>query len=224
MTDIQFAGTVISFLTTDKKRRTIHPVMPRTYELGKLYAEQKIKYIDVYPPGGPNEPPPATTDWPIAPYTKLAFTDNNYDGESDYGQRTLGKGWHDGIDFAMHDAYSGSNIRAIGPGTVIDISWYNWGEWGGPYLVGIEHDTLNTGSLSGKKLISVYAHMNYRNVSVGQRVTSETVVGTMGALGQVTGPHLHLEIHIDEIYQYGDPGIGGSQDPVPIFDEYGGWR
>lgn len=223
MTEIEFTGTEISFTTTDKKARVIRPVMPRTYELGKLYAEQVIKYVDIYPPGGPNEPP-ATTGWPIAPFTKLSYTDNNHDGEADYGERTIGKGWHDGIDFGVHDAYPGANIRAIGPGTVIDVSWYVGISGGGPYLVGIEHDAITTGSLAGKKLISVYAHMNYRSVSVGQRVTSETVVGTVGALGQVTGPHLHLELHFNEIYQYGDPGIGGSQDPEPIFDEYGGWR
>lgn len=32
-------------------------------------------------------------------------------------------------------------------------------------------------------------------VSVGQKVTSGEVIGRVGATGNVTGAHLHLEVH-----------------------------
>ena len=40
-----------------------------------------------------------------------------------------------------------------------------------------------------------YAHQSSINVSVGQKVTTGDVIGRVGATGNVTGAHLHLEVH-----------------------------
>ncbi len=40
-----------------------------------------------------------------------------------------------------------------------------------------------------------YAHQSSINVSVGQKVNTGDVIGRVGATGNVTGAHLHLEVH-----------------------------
>ena len=48
---------------------------------------------------------------------------------------------------------------------------------------------------NGRYLYSAYVHLSsYGNISVGQYVTSDTVIGYMGNTGCSTGAHLHLEI------------------------------
>ncbi|GAA3228453.1 M23 family metallopeptidase [Streptomyces thermocoprophilus] len=40
-----------------------------------------------------------------------------------------------------------------------------------------------------------YCHQSSISVSVGQKVNTGDVIGRVGATGNVTGPHLHLEVH-----------------------------
>lgn len=56
-----------------------------------------------------------------------------------------------------------------------------------------------------------YAHQTTQRVSVGDVVGPGEVIGTVGATGNVTGPHLHLEVRID----------GSDIDPVPYLEERG---
>jgi murein DD-endopeptidase MepM/ murein hydrolase activator NlpD len=60
----------------------------------------------------------------------------------------------------------------------------------------------NTGNTSYGRWIEIdhgsgnrtrYAHLDSQRVSQGQRVAQGTVIGTAGATGGVTGPHLHYE-------------------------------
>jgi murein DD-endopeptidase MepM/ murein hydrolase activator NlpD len=55
-----------------------------------------------------------------------------------------------------------------------------WGE-----LVAIEH---------ANGLRSLYAHLDKRLVKEGERVTAGQQLGTAGASGKATGPHLHMEV------------------------------
>ncbi len=85
---------------------------------------------------------------------------------------------HTGLDFA---ASTGTPIRAIMGGRVI------WAEPGGRYgnLTKIQHPN---------GIQSWYAHQLSRKVKVGDTVTAGQVIGRVGSTGNVTGPHLHLEV------------------------------
>lgn len=50
-------------------------------------------------------------------------------------------------------------------------------------------------TIGGKKYETVYAHMQNRAVSAGTKVKQGQFLGYMGSTGNVTGPHLHFEIH-----------------------------
>lgn len=89
---------------------------------------------------------------------------------------------HGGMDFA---APTGTPIVAPAAGVVVVSTNRYLGEskWGD--VVAIEH----AGGLR-----SLYAHMERRHVQPGDRVAAGQQIGTTGASGTVTGPHLHLEV------------------------------
>lgn len=95
---------------------------------------------------------------------------------------------HQGIDIARPSNY---NILAAADGVVTKA-----GSAGGlGNRIEIEHsDGLKT----------VYGHLSSINVSVGQQVTTGTVIGIMGNTGNSTGIHLHFEVYKN----------GALQDPM----------
>ncbi len=108
------------------------------------------------------------------------------DFTSNYGYRvdpfTRGPAMHTGVDFR---AETGSQIRATAPGKVVTA------EYSGGYgnMVEIEH---------ANGITTRYAHMSAILASVGQNVTTGTVVGRVGTTGRSTGPHLHYETRIND--------------------------
>ncbi|SHJ02661.1 Membrane proteins related to metalloendopeptidases [Tessaracoccus bendigoensis DSM 12906] len=87
---------------------------------------------------------------------------------------------HTGLDFA---APTGTPIQAITAGTITRT---------GPAGA---YGNLTTLTTSDGTVI-YYAHQSAIHVTVDQRVTAGTVIGKVGATGNVTGPHLHLEVRI----------------------------
>ena len=89
---------------------------------------------------------------------------------------------HGGIDFATP---TGTPIAAPADGVIVTSSNRYMGEskWG--ELVVIEH---------ANGLRSLYAHMDKRLVKEGDHVTAGQQIGTSGATGKATGPHLHMEV------------------------------
>ncbi len=92
--------------------------------------------------------------------------------------------WHQGIDLVRP---AGSPVQPVTDGEVVFAGWSNLG-YGN--LVTILHKD---------GFMSLYAHLAAINVKLGQKVTSETVIGLVGRTGVATGYHLHLELHLDGV-------------------------
>lgn len=85
------------------------------------------------------------------------------------------------VDFQRSDAL-GKNVRSSAAGTVEVVR--NLGDTSyGKYIVVAHAEGWKT----------YYAHLNSFNVSVGQRVSTGTIIGKVGSTGGSTGPHLHYE-------------------------------
>jgi len=105
-------------------------------------------------------------------------------------------GRHTGLDFA---GPSGSQIVSIAAGTV-KSSGYE-GAYGNRTVI-----TLNDGTEIW------YCHQSSTSVQPGQKVAPGDVIGATGSTGNVTGPHLHLEVR---------PGGGDPVDPYAALQAHG---
>ncbi len=97
-----------------------------------------------------------------------------------FGDRSYlwSSGMHTGLDFA---APTGTQIRAIASGVVRGAGW--------------------AGAYGYRTVISLpgggeawYCHQSSVSVAPGQRVRAGQPIGAVGATGNVTGSHLHLEL------------------------------
>lgn len=115
---------------------------------------------------------------------------------SNYGNRCvqLPSGWdcsgHNGLDFST----SGSNVPVYGVGTGIVVGITERSSCGGN-MVYVNH------IINGQTYTSVTAHLRRINVSMGQRVTKDTIIGIMGGDPSIeywdgcsTGAHAHISI------------------------------
>lgn len=107
-------------------------------------------------------------------------------------------GYHTGLDFA---APVGTPLVAVAHGTITDVTEYDaaYGNW--------TTLTLDDGTEIW------YCHQTTIDVSVGDEVDPGEQIGTVGLTGNVSGPHLHLEVHPDGA----DEGI----DPAGVLEEHG---
>lgn len=101
-------------------------------------------------------------------------------------------GWHIGTDIVGMDD---KTVYAIADGVVESINAH--GSAYGNHVC-IRH-------ADGK--VSLYAHLSRVSVKVGQKVCRGDLLGIMGATGNATGAHLHLELHQGR-YRY--PAKGSS--------------
>ncbi len=108
---------------------------------------------------------------------------SSYTISSTFGQAGAywSSGHHTGLDFA---APTGTLLKAVHSGTITSAGWD--GSYGYKTVL-----TLDDGTELW------YCHQSSINVSVGQQVATGDVIGRVGATGNVTGPHLHLEVHPD---------------------------
>jgi murein DD-endopeptidase MepM/ murein hydrolase activator NlpD len=104
--------------------------------------------------------------------------------------------FHTGLDFA---APTGTPIMAVAGGTITDVGYS--GAYGNRTV-----ETLADGTELW------YCHQNTFGTSVGATVRPGQVIGYIGSTGNVTGPHLHLEVH---------PGGGDPVDPYAALVAHG---
>ena len=111
-------------------------------------------------------------------------------------------GRHEGVDFAKP---VGTPILACAPGEVIGTGV--WGSAYGKNSVVIKH------KINGQVLYTMYAHASKLYVKKGDKVKTGQHIADVGAEGNVTGPHLHLECQAKPTWTR-----GGGIDPKPLFD------
>lgn len=91
---------------------------------------------------------------------------------------------HPGVDI---DGETGDPVGAAGKGTVILAGPAPAGYSGYGILVEIDH---------GQGVTTMYAHLSRVDVEAGQVLEPGEQLGAMGATGNVTGSHLHLEVRV----------------------------
>jgi len=122
----------------------------------------------------------------------------HYGWYSPWGKST----WHYGTDFA--GTGHGANVYSVASGKVAAI--VNRASCGGN-MVYIQH------IVNGTRYTSGYFHLAKVNVRVGDAVTHDTVIGTVGGSPSIeywdkcsTGTHLHLQIayglYLEDYYSY----------------------
>ncbi|MFF5534316.1 M23 family metallopeptidase [Streptomyces cinerochromogenes] len=106
---------------------------------------------------------------------------SSYTITSTFGQAgsMWSSGYHTGLDFA---APTGTLIKAVHSGTITEAGWA--GAYGYRTIL-----TLDDGTELW------FCHQSSISVQAGQKVSTGEVIGRVGATGNVTGPHLHLEVH-----------------------------
>ncbi|MFJ3212267.1 M23 family metallopeptidase [Streptomyces flaveolus] len=124
---------------------------------------------------------------------------SSYTITSTFGQAgsMWSSGHHTGLDFA---APTGTLIKAVHTGTITEAGWA--GSYGYRTIL-----TLDDGTELW------FCHQSSINVSVGQQVSTGDVIGRVGATGNVTGPHLHFEVHVG--------GAEGGVDPAAWLQDKG---
>ncbi|PBC83334.1 MULTISPECIES: M23 family metallopeptidase [unclassified Streptomyces] len=125
----------------------------------------------------------------IAPVSSFTLT-------ASFGQ--AGDRWaadHTGQDFA---APAGTPVKAVHSGTITQAGWA--GSYG--YRIVLTLD-------DGTELW--FCHLSSM-VKTSGKVGTGDVIGRVGATGNVTGPHLHLEVR---------PGAGDPIDPMPWLRDHG---
>ncbi len=104
--------------------------------------------------------------------------------------------YHRGVDYG---AGTGSPVVAPAAGRVMLVGYESQGFEIHGNTVGVDH---------GQGVSSIFLHLNSIRVREGDTVQAGQLVGTIGATGAVTGPHLHWGLYVN----------GVSVDPAPWRD------
>ena len=115
---------------------------------------------------------------------------------AEFGDYGLWANYHTGLDFA---APSGTSLVAMANGVITSVGYD--GAYGNKTVL-----TLDDGTELW------YCHQTSMSVSEGDVVRPGQVIGSVGSTGNVTGPHLHLEVR---------PGAGDPVDPYDALRVHG---
>ena len=110
---------------------------------------------------------------------------------------------HRGVDYA---APTGTPVFAAGDGKVIESGFSSAN---GNYVF-IKH---------GQTYITKYLHLHKRSVKTGDSVKQRQVIGSVGATGYATGPHLHYEFLVNGVHRNPRTVPLPQATPVPVEDQ-----
>jgi murein DD-endopeptidase MepM/ murein hydrolase activator NlpD len=128
---------------------------------------------------------------------QLPVTAGAYHLTSRFGQCSgLWSHCHTGLDFA---APTGTPIHAVAAGTITEMG--SAGAYGNRTI-----ETLGDGT------VLWYCHQSAFAARVGQKVAAGQQIGAVGATGNTTGPHVHVEVR---------PGDGDPVDPFAAMVAHG---
>ncbi len=134
---------------------------------------------------------------PVAPTLVLPVRGYRLTGR--FGDRSgLWSSVHTGLDFA---APYGTPIRSIAAGVVVSTGYD--GRFGNKTVIRLG---------DGTELW--YCHQSVVETKAGAHVRAGQLIGTIGTTGNVTGPHVHVEVH---------PGGGDPVDPLTWLRRHGLW-
>lgn len=94
---------------------------------------------------------------------------------SPFGQRS--SGYHLGVDYAVEE---GTTVSASASGTVVRASWHP--DYGN--VIVIDHGPIGS---DGKRVYTLYAHLQIMNVNLGDTVNKGQPIGASGDTGRVYG-------------------------------------
>lgn len=172
--------TEVPFQITDKKYRTQHltvkdqrKVDPNPDDLKRISGETKRSDV-------------ALSKFTATDVSSLQLISPVEGIRSDsYGSRRVFNGQprnpHSGMDIA---APKGTPIRSPAAGTVVEAGDFFFN---GNTLY-VDH---------GDGLVTMYCHLDTIKVKLGDRVSQGDLLGTVGATGRVTGPHLHWGVALN---------------------------
>lgn len=171
----------LSFTLTDKKYRTQHlniknkrKVNPTEEDMMRIRAEKK-RITDALKHWRENDDVVLEFAPPVPGRRSSSFgLKRFFNGEP--------RRPHSGMDIA---AKKGTPIKAPAPGIVIETGDYFFNG----KCVFVDH---------GQGLVTMYGHMDRIDVNIGQVVKANEQLGTVGATGRVTGPHLHWGVSLND--------------------------
>lgn len=131
----------------------------------------------------------------------MAMPIKNHPVSTRYGiaGRKWSSGKHEGVDIACP---VGTEVFAPIDGEVVKVGQC----WGAAF----GHNSV---LLKVKGGFLLFAHLQDYKVKVGEKVTKGKLLGHSGADGNVTGPHLHMELQKTDKWTK-----GGGLDPQAILD------
>ena len=182
-------GTVdVPFQVVDKRYRTQHLTIKNQRQVDP--APEDLKRIEAEQVRSDAALSRFTTDG--TPVFALQSPVEGLRSDS-YGSRRVFNGQprspHSGMDIA---AAKGTPIRSPAAGTVVEAGNFFFN---GNTLY-IDH---------GFGLVTMYCHLDEIKVKVGDRLATGDLLGTVGATGRVTGPHLHWGVALNRAMV--DPGL-----------------
>ena len=110
---------------------------------------------------------------------------------------------HRGVDYA---APTGTPVYASGDGRVIEAGFT---KANGNYVF-IQH---------GQTYTTKYIHLHRKKVRTGQTVKQRQVIGTVGATGYATGPHLHYEFLVNGVHRNPRTVSLPKANPIPVAEK-----